>query len=176
MADKMNHDKNPGVFLSNAGLMFEINRTLLHPIGRALATDENGDVSMLYTDDSEGIVYEADDFTRASKKLQIFMEQEAEERFASRENELGFIVQEFADPDIFKEGTVSFETYDWEAETQEGEEPPAFTYTMKADDAQELTALVFAQRLDTFMKEAGPMETGRLYELARRTNALLEED
>lgn len=175
MATKTNQNTQPGLGLSEQGLLFETNRTLLHPLGMALASDSKGNLSLLQTDDPEGFVYNEEAFQSGSQKLQQFMNAQAQAIFASREQELSYIIQEFPNPDIFREGSVAFTTHDWQADTPEGEEPPTFSFAMKADDAQELVALIFGQQLHTFIDQAGTMETGRLYELARRTGVLLEE-
>lgn len=81
------------------GLLAELNRTFLHPLGLALEiiVDDDGTEKLNgiwdYRDDLEGILYSKEDFpSKKIKKAQKFIKEKHEQRMKN----LGFIHQ---DPD-----------------------------------------------------------------------------
>lgn len=91
-------------FLQSSGLLFEINRTVLHPVGMALAVvvDDDGafhenEVRLIQTDDPEGIVFNRgtfEDENGAADRLKRYMVARGNALHACRESNLGFVVQE----------------------------------------------------------------------------------
>jgi hypothetical protein len=89
----------PLSFLVEKGLLFEINRSILHPLGLALAfaDDGAGGESMLLLDerdDPEGFIFLEDTLNHGYSKLEAFMNEYGYAKLASRKERLGFIVQE----------------------------------------------------------------------------------
>lgn len=84
--------------LIDDGLLFEINRAILHPLGLSLALvwesdDGSGEVTgvdLIKDRDPEGTVFAPENFTEGEKKLKAFMEREGTERLVTREAALGF--------------------------------------------------------------------------------------
>jgi len=86
-------------FLYNSGLLFEINRLLLHPIGLALQVelDDNGKVRPLrniqdFRDEPEGLIFPEEAVIAGQEKLATFM-QTVKKPLTIREKMLGFVVQ-----------------------------------------------------------------------------------
>jgi hypothetical protein len=97
-----------GQFLLDSGLLFEINRKVLHPFGLALEVIvdpdqeivEGGDATYVlgsslwdYRDDEEGMVFGEKTFKEGIAKLENFMKEFGFERLKTRNQSLGFIVQ-----------------------------------------------------------------------------------
>lgn len=87
-------------YLYDTGLLFEINRSILHPLGLALAVelDEKGDAQFSeelwdFSDDPEGIIFSAESFLEGEKKIVEFMARVGAERMEAREKSLGYLVQ-----------------------------------------------------------------------------------
>ena len=92
--------------LLDSGLLFELNRSVLHPFGYALAlswkddSDPDGepDGVVLYgTNDRDGITFSTDSFIEGEEKLRKFMEAEGNSKISARQMLLGFVHQ--IDPD-----------------------------------------------------------------------------
>jgi hypothetical protein len=88
------------------GLLFEINRRILHPLGVALEMiidDKTGEVRLGEIWDCrcdkegnpnlEGMVFDKEIFLGGSKKYTEFMEREGNTKLETRKRKLGFIVQ-----------------------------------------------------------------------------------
>jgi len=91
--------------LSERGLLFEINRRVLHPLGLAISIDVERDdetdeiMSAKFGDiwdcqeDPEGIVYTDELFAVGLQKYQDYMEQEGNALLEARRKSLGYIIQ-----------------------------------------------------------------------------------
>lgn len=86
----------------DSGLLFEINRTLLHPLGLALGvqvddeTDEAYAIDIRRSDDVEGIIFSEEQMHEGLVKLNMFRAKgENLERYLQRRKALGYIVQPF---------------------------------------------------------------------------------
>lgn len=104
-------------FLLDSGLLFEINRAVLHPLGLAFAVkiDEKtgeADFDGLWDgrDEDEGIVFTDEVLEAGTTKYFKYLEDEGFERFQKRYEKLGFVCQEkrheevvVKDPKEFKE-------------------------------------------------------------------------
>lgn len=90
-------------FLVDSGLLFEINRTILHPLGLALEVvlEEDGTMKVGdlwdYRNDPEGMLYDAESFRDGMAKLETFMKEFGTAKLEQRKRELGFVVQERED-------------------------------------------------------------------------------
>jgi hypothetical protein len=90
--------------LYDTGLLFEINRRILHPLGMALAfswPDDSTDgepqkVLLLKTDDVEGIIFDSDAFSDGQAKLQSYMGDQGLTKLIERCRKLKFTEQESA--------------------------------------------------------------------------------
>ena len=88
--------------LHDNGLLFEINRRVLHPLGLALslnwdnedASGEPKTVSLLRTEDKDGIVFTPETFLEGESKLLEFIRRSGGHQMAERGAILGFIEQE----------------------------------------------------------------------------------
>lgn len=105
-------------FLRESGLLFEINRRVLHQFGLALeiyVAEEGSDLALVsrssagekvlftggeafgqvwdYRDDPEGIAYGAETFRGGRSKFRRFMRTFGSKRLKTRKGRLGFIVQ-----------------------------------------------------------------------------------
>jgi hypothetical protein len=96
----MSYIKNEAKFLLDSGLLFEINRTILHKFGLALAVGIDNDnrkkvkiQGVLETDDGEGWVFDEDSFNDGKEKFEKFTKENSE-RLKSRKSILGYTVQE----------------------------------------------------------------------------------
>jgi len=97
-----------GRFLYNSGLLFEINRRILHPLGLALAInydDQDGALSEEeaiitlsqdmwdYRDDPEGMIFADDSLEEGSVKYKRFFKEFAEQKILERTKLLGYTIQ-----------------------------------------------------------------------------------
>ena len=87
----------PTQFLKDSGLLFEINRSVLHPLGLTLQVDADGNVELLQTDDPAGMTFTADTFLDGESRLLEYMIREGSSKLASRKAFLQYVEQ--VDPD-----------------------------------------------------------------------------
>ena len=85
-------------FLLDSGLLFEINRVVLHPMGLALGINNEADPAEMYLvdhrHDLEGIIFEDDTFVEGETKMRkFFIENKLARKFSERLEKLGFVVQ-----------------------------------------------------------------------------------
>lgn len=90
--------------LTDDGLLFEINRQVLHPLGLSLAVMVNPSnqsapesLALLETDDDEGVLFPEDRFIEGATKFSSFMKRSGESRIAARIQTIGFIRQSRSD-------------------------------------------------------------------------------
>lgn len=93
---------NTAKFLLDTGLLFEINRRVLHPFGLALEVvveDKKVVLGKLWDcrKDPEGIIYTEETFKDGQDKFNKFMEEFGKEKIKTRENIMGFIEQDDGD-------------------------------------------------------------------------------
>lgn len=88
-------------FLLDNGLIFEINRRVLHPFGLALVVDIDREnrrqlaiTALAETEDPEGFLYDAEAFGVGIEKFEKFLRKTGQARLDSRKEKLGFIEQE----------------------------------------------------------------------------------
>jgi hypothetical protein len=93
--------KSYGKFLIDKGLVFEINRKVLHPLGLALIIDLDPQnkkrliiTGILETQDQEGFLYDDETFAVGDKKYNQYLKEEGNDRLEFRKNKLNFIEQE----------------------------------------------------------------------------------
>ena len=88
-------------YMVDNGLLFEINRQVLHPLGLTLVADVDYDnpkylrLDGLYkTDEPEGVQYDPETFATNQKVFQTFLDKEGSGKLANRKRILGYIVQD----------------------------------------------------------------------------------
>lgn len=91
--------------LADMGLLFEVNRRVLHPLGLAIAINaesdkETGEVTSAEfggvwdcQDDPEGLYFTEETFISGMAKFLAYMEAEGNEKLAIRAEALGYVVQ-----------------------------------------------------------------------------------
>lgn len=90
--------ENPAQFLLDNGLLFEINRTVLHPHGLALAVTTDEDTTAIvtsiwdYQDEEGGMAFSPDTFKEGQEKYSKFLE-ERKEKLEKRKEILGYVLQ-----------------------------------------------------------------------------------
>jgi len=95
-------DKFPK-FLVDNGLVFEINRKVLHPLGLAMVVDVDRNnkrklaiTAILATEDLEGFLYDEEGYNVGIEKLQKFLDKKGQARLDARLSKYGFIEQDKA--------------------------------------------------------------------------------
>lgn len=89
-------------FLVDNGLIFEINRKVLHPLGFAMVVDVDPKnrkhlsiTALEDTEDSEGFVYDSEGFEIGTDKYKRFLEKKGgKEKLDARLAKYGFIEQD----------------------------------------------------------------------------------
>jgi hypothetical protein len=103
---KMMKEHDAIKFLLDSGLLFEINRSVLHPFGLALAVKIDDDGNCKFDglwdcrDDPEGIVFDDEVLAEGSKKYHEYMVKEGFDKKAFRYNSLGYVCQIKYDKEI----------------------------------------------------------------------------
>lgn len=90
---------NAGEFLLDSGLLFQINRDILHPLGLALAVDMGDEVKVSnnlwdYREDPEGILYSNGTLIDGEQKLKKFYDEFGTEKLNQRFETVGYITQQ----------------------------------------------------------------------------------
>ncbi|MNQ93977.1 hypothetical protein D3C85_1094680 [compost metagenome] len=103
MTNDLKFVQNPGTFLIDSGLLFKINREILHPLGMALSIDtgeEHEDQVMIKLwdcrDESEGVLYgveKQDIVALGEAKLEKFMQEFGNAKHDERMKTCGFVIQ-----------------------------------------------------------------------------------
>lgn len=95
--------KKSAEFLLENGLLFEINRQVLHPLGLALEVDVNDSGKIDFGDvwdcreDPEGILFDPETFAEGAEKFNKYMEEYGQNCINNRLGRLGFIYQKEED-------------------------------------------------------------------------------
>lgn len=86
-------------FLIDNGIIFEINRTILHPVGLELLVETSFDnrrklsiTGLEETEDEDGFIYDDESFELNSQQFAQFIESR-KSRINTRKKSLGFVVQ-----------------------------------------------------------------------------------
>jgi hypothetical protein len=87
-------------YLIDSGLIFEINRKVLHPLGLAMVVDIDRNnksqiaiTALIKTEDQEGFLYDEEGYNIGIEKYQKFLDKGGQERLDSRMAKYGFIEQ-----------------------------------------------------------------------------------
>lgn len=95
----MRRIKEPIEFLLEKGLIFEINRRILHPLGLAIEVDLDSEDELTIKvwdcrDDPEGLLFPPDSLKTGKEKIDKYMEDYGDAALKSRQELLGFLEQE----------------------------------------------------------------------------------
>lgn len=95
-----NQQPDPARFLSESGLLGEINRRVLHPFGLALGYEDDGTgvapkmiVLDISANDPEGFAFDDKSLADIRAKFESFMAKDGNARLEARKAALGFIEQ-----------------------------------------------------------------------------------
>jgi hypothetical protein len=87
-------------YLIDSGLIFEINRKVLHPLGLAMVVDIDRNnksqiaiTALIKTEDQEGFLYDEEGYNIGMEKYQKFLDKGGQERLDSRMAKYGFVEQ-----------------------------------------------------------------------------------
>jgi len=81
------------------GLLFEVNRLVLHPLGLALSVDVKGDGTESFAEiwdnreDPEGICFAPETFLNGKKKFHQYMKDKGDDALRTRDRKLGYTIQ-----------------------------------------------------------------------------------
>lgn len=88
-------------FLVDNGLIFEINRKVLHPLGLSMIIDvdpknrKNLSITALEdTEDPEGFLYDSEAFEIGLEKYEKFLKKGGQSRIDERKSKYGFVEQD----------------------------------------------------------------------------------
>lgn len=88
-------------YLIDNGLIFEINRRILHPLGMAMVVDIDRNnkrqlaiTALFETEEQEGFLYDAESYVVGQEKYQKFLDKGGQERLNYRLAKYGFVEQD----------------------------------------------------------------------------------
>jgi hypothetical protein len=91
-------------YLIDSGLIFEINRKVLHPLGLAMVVDIDRNnkrqlaiTALFITDDKEGFLYDEEGYNIGKESYQKFLNKGGQERLDYRLAKYGFVEQDKSD-------------------------------------------------------------------------------
>ena len=133
--------KDPAKFLIDSGLLFEINRSVLHPFGLAMAVYPDGKepgsdegVIQIYDDrdDKEGTLFGDEAFMLGMAKFEKFLEEFGIDKIQQRKEILGYVQQFFPNPYLVKDGVTIFKRNpDYDKQVEDSPEAILFTVPYK---------------------------------------------
>jgi hypothetical protein len=176
--------KDPSKFLRDSGLLFEINRQVLHPFGLALAVLEkpdspSGEVAEIllwdYRDEKEGVVYGTDTFVSGITKLSDMLESFGVNKLEERKEELGYVVQEHPDPHLKKNGVILM-TYNPSYNPDDEESPDVVVFRVPFEWLEKEVWDWFEWSVDTFLSEYIYDQVEPIYHKAKREDVVIEEE
>lgn len=93
--------KNFPKFLVDNGLIFEVNRRVLHPLGLALVVDIDYNnrrklaiTALVETEDEDGFLYDEESFSIGKEKYEKYLDKVGRDRLDARRIKHGFIEQD----------------------------------------------------------------------------------
>lgn len=174
--------KDPIQFLRDTGLLFEINRQILHPFGLALAVvpgeevDEVGVIQLIDSrDDKEGFVYAPETYINGLEKLNAFLEEFGVEKMKERKEELGFVLQEHPDPHVKKNGVTLF-TYNPGHDPDDEESPDLVTFTVPYNWLEAEIRSWYDWSINEFLNNYTYDQAEPIYSEAKEMNVIIKEE
>lgn len=87
-------------FLIENGLLFEINRSILHPFGLMLSVEQDSDRNFILGDlidcreQKEEVIFDKESLEQGKNELKKFMDEYGMKKLKKRHDLLGWIIQE----------------------------------------------------------------------------------
>lgn len=180
--ENVKYVKDPGKFLNETGLIFEINRQILNPFGLALIISLEDEVGFSAgefkivdaREDKEGVVYDTESFMAGMLKVNEFMESFGLAKIEQRQEELGYVVQEHPDP-FLKSNGVILVTYNPDFNEEDKQSPDTVVFRVPFDWLEKKTLEWFEWGVDVFLTEYTFDQSETIYDLAKRENVLIEQ-
>lgn len=177
MAQEIKYISNPTQFLIDSGLLFAINQNVLHPLGLALAVNEgeeagtSGEISIWdCRKDPEGILYGDKTFSSGTDKYEKFMQEFGLKKLKEREDLLGYLVQNFPDPYLVRDGEVSL------IGIPDPEKQEAVKFTVEAKWLHKMVEDWFGMPLIGFLNSHGMEQASHVYRIAKFESEILSEE
>jgi hypothetical protein len=175
--------KAPIKFLIDSGLLFEINRQILHPLGLAMAvvTDESEDTEtgqiMIWDarDEKEGVLYEPSTFVHGVEKINAFLESFALQKLEERKEEVGFVTQEHPDPYMKRDG-VPLVTYNPMHDPEDKDSPDLVGFRVPYAWLESEVRSWYDYDINEFLDTYTYDHTEPLYTEAKTQGVLIEEE
>lgn len=182
--NELKYIKDPITFLRSSGLLFEINRQVLHPFGLALAVQlpdeddarqEEGVIQILDSrEDKEGFVYDEESFIHGIEKMNSLLEEFGSAKLEERVEELGYIVQEHPDPYMKKNG-VPLITYNPSFDPDSEESPDIVLFRVPYEWLDKAVQRWYQYDVIEFMDMYTYDHTEPLYAEAKEAGVIIEE-
>lgn len=104
MEEVWKNKKVDAAFLLESGLLFEINRAILHPIGISLLVKKDGEGNSAFglkdeRENPEQLIYSKDNYKKGHKKLIKFMKSFGHSQLKKRSDKLGWSFQNMHIPE-----------------------------------------------------------------------------
>lgn len=166
MSKALKKIKNPAAFVAGNGLLFEINRHILHPFGLAMETDGDDKFSIVdYRQGERHAFYEAVDFEDGLQKANEFLKNEGMKQARARKETLGFSIQTVPDPHMHKNGVLL------PAALPEGD----IHYRVSLDWLQQKALDWHGMSVEMFLMDLDVEQSTNLYREAQKESAFLSE-
>ena len=166
--------KDPVSFLRETGLLFEINRQVLHPFGLALAVIPEEEAGNLGTfqlldarNDKEGFLYDPEVYIEGLQKTNAFLQDFGLKKLEERMEELGYIMQNYPDPHIKKNGVL--------LAYHSSNEKEVIYFRVPLEWLETQIGEWFGMEVSEFLYEYDDEQTKLLYEKAKADKIILEE-
>lgn len=177
------HIKDPIKFLRETGLLFEINRQILHPYGIAMGVqsdttpeEETGSICLFDSrDDEEGFVYDPEVFLSGLVKTNNFLQEFGIDKLAERREVLGYTIQGHPDPHMKKNGVPLF-TYNPHHDPDDEQSPNTVMFKVPYKWLQEQAYAWHEFTVDEFLEEYTYDLTEPMYRRATEEKVILEEE
>lgn len=166
--------KNPIVFLRETGLLYEINRTILHPLGLALAVQmpkqeaDETEVGVVQLwdcrDEKEGVLYGEEAFVSGMERYAKFMDEFGDEKLTERFEELGYYIQSLPDPYYLQKGI--------ELELTTEDEPPVL-FKVPPAWLEPKVRDWYDMNLEEFLQAKLGLDISPIYEAANKEGVIM---
>lgn len=174
--------KNPAQYLLETGLLFEINRQVLHPYGLALglnANDPEGEkgtfVILDERDDKEGFVFSPELFVSGVQKTNKFIEEFGAKKLVERNEELGYVVQDTPEAYMKKDGIILL-TYNPSYDADEEDSMDLVGFRVPFAWLEKEARDWFNLSIPEFLEEYTYDTTEPLYAKAKRDGVIINEN
>lgn len=176
--------KDPVKFLIDSGLLFEINRSVLHQFGLAMSVtlneegvDSEKGVIKIWDDrdDKEGILFGEEAFIDGFSKFGKFLADFGMGKINERREEVGYVIQTFPNPYLVRDG-VSLYTYHPDYTPKDPASPKIILFTVPYQWINVQVAEWFDQSVDLFLMDYTHDSAELLYYEAKNAGVILSEE